>query len=536
MAKTKKALRGRVVTMNANDDVLADGIVYIDGDEIAAIPAAKAAPPSGFARVAVVNTQGTLYPGLIELHNHLSYDALRLWQVPKKFGNRGQWPGHEDYHQLVTGPMAALAGSKDPQILPSLVRWVEAKCLVAGVTTSQGIRLASGPRIVRYYRGIVRNVESKSDSGLLPAASRIADVSARDWAKFKAALDKASKRGACLLLHLSEGLDEPARKHFLALKSGKKWALGKGLAGIHCAALTAKDFAQLGKHGASMVWSPLSNYLLYGDTANIAAALDGGVRVGIGSDWSPTGSKNLFGELKVARLVAAEKKLGLADRDVLAMATRTAADILGWGEHLGSLEPGKLADLVVVSGKTGDPWGHFFTAKETDIALVVIGGTPRFGTAALMKTLGVRGERFKVGGKARMADWNDPAGDPDVERYTLAEAKAVLTEVLRKLPKLRANEAKGLGARMSLLSAAPKVRLVLDEQEDSGFDLRPRLGLHGASTGFTSPRLAAAPKKPLVALRLDPLTVADDPDFIPAIKKQNNLPAFLKRGLARTLK
>ena len=78
MAKTKKALRGRVVTMNANDDVLADGIVYIDGDEIAAIQAAKAAPPSGFARVAVVNTQGTLYPGLIELHNHLSYDALRL--------------------------------------------------------------------------------------------------------------------------------------------------------------------------------------------------------------------------------------------------------------------------------------------------------------------------------------------------------------------------------------------------------------------------------------------------------------------------
>lgn len=89
------------------------------------------------------------------------------------------------------------------------------------------------------------------------------------------------------MLHLSEGLDEPARKHFLALKSGK-WALGKGLAGIHCAALTAKDFAQLGKHGASMVWSPLSNYLLYGDTANIAAALDGGVRVaGVEPDLVP---------------------------------------------------------------------------------------------------------------------------------------------------------------------------------------------------------------------------------------------------------
>ncbi|MBI3204707.1 MAG: amidohydrolase family protein [Myxococcales bacterium] len=535
MSNKKRALRGRVVTMNASDEVLRDGVVYIDGDEIVAVQPADAAPPSGFARVAVVNTKGTLYPGLIELHNHLSYDLLRLWQVPKKFGNRGQWPGHEDYHQLVTGPMAALAGSKDARILPSLVRWVEAKCLVAGVTTSQGIRLASGPKIVRYYRGIVRNVESKSDSGLLPAASRIADVSARDFTKFKATLDKAEKRGACLLLHLAEGVDEAARKHFLALKSGKKWALGKGLAGIHCAGLAAKDFAEMGKRGASMVWSPLSNYLLYGDTANVAAALEAGVRIGIGSDWSPTGSKNLFGELKVARLVAAEKKLGLSDQDVLAMATRTAADILGWGARLGSLEAGKLADLVVVGGKGGAPFAHFFAAKETDIALVVIGGTPRFGVAALMKTLGVRGERFKVGGKARMADWDDPDGDPDVERYTLAEAKAVLTAALRKLPKLAADEAKGLGAGLSLRRAAPKVRLVLDEQEEHGFDLRPRLGLHGKPTGFARPALAAAPKKPLIALRLDPLTVADDPDFISAIKREKNLPPFLKRGIARAL-
>ena len=42
--------------------------------------------------------------------------------------------------------------------------------------------------------------------------------------------------------------------------------------------------------------------LLYGKTADIAAAKAAGVRLGIGSDWSPSGSKNLLGELKVARL------------------------------------------------------------------------------------------------------------------------------------------------------------------------------------------------------------------------------------------
>jgi hypothetical protein len=42
--------------------------------------------------VAVVEIRGTLFPGLIELHNHPSYNALPLWSpVPKRFTNRGQW-------------------------------------------------------------------------------------------------------------------------------------------------------------------------------------------------------------------------------------------------------------------------------------------------------------------------------------------------------------------------------------------------------------------------------------------------------------
>ena len=52
----------------------------------------------------VVDTGGTLFPGLIELHNHLSYNALPLWSpVPKLFQHRGQWPGHPDYRQSSAG-------------------------------------------------------------------------------------------------------------------------------------------------------------------------------------------------------------------------------------------------------------------------------------------------------------------------------------------------------------------------------------------------------------------------------------------------
>ena len=69
---------------------------------------------------------------------------------------------------------------------------------------------------------------------------------------------------------------------------------------IRQAALKPEDFRVLGSLGGAMVWSPLSNLLLYGATADIRAAVNAGVRIGIGSDWSPSGSKNLLGELKVA--------------------------------------------------------------------------------------------------------------------------------------------------------------------------------------------------------------------------------------------
>ena len=51
-----------------------------------------------------------------------------------------------------------------------------------------------------------------------------------------------------------------------------------------------------------MVWSPLSNLMLYGGTTNIGAARSAGVPLALGSDWSPTGSKNLLNELKIARV------------------------------------------------------------------------------------------------------------------------------------------------------------------------------------------------------------------------------------------
>ncbi|MEQ1519036.1 MAG: hypothetical protein ABL931_21360 [Usitatibacteraceae bacterium] len=318
---TLRAYRGRVVTMDDSDTVLANGVVYIRDNQIALVTPNGANAPPEFAGIPIMATRGTIYPGLIELHNHLSYDALKLWQVPKKFSNRDTWAGHADYRRLISGPMNVLG--KTAGFPEAIVRYVEAKCLLAGVTTSQGIALFSNAGIMRFYRGLVRNAEASGGAGMPAADAKIADVAAKDASKFLTQLRKKSNK-SCLLLHLSEGTDARAHAHFdtLTLPDGQV-AITDALAGIHCVALKQADFGLMAAHGGAMVWSPLSNLLLYGATADVKAAQEEGVLIGLGSDWSPSGSKNLLGELKIARLVSEQAGGIFTDKELVAMATRT---------------------------------------------------------------------------------------------------------------------------------------------------------------------------------------------------------------------
>jgi 5-methylthioadenosine/S-adenosylhomocysteine deaminase len=63
---------------------------------------------------------------------------------------------------------------------------------------------------------------------------------------------------------------------------------------------------------------------------------------------APSGSKNLLGELMVAQALAPTVEAHLTTLNLVRMATTTPARPLGWGDHLGSLESGKRADLPVV--------------------------------------------------------------------------------------------------------------------------------------------------------------------------------------------
>jgi 5-methylthioadenosine/S-adenosylhomocysteine deaminase len=527
------ALEGRVVTMNAAFDVIARGRVYIDGNRIAAVAPADAPPPAAMASAPVVRTGGTIYPGLIELHNHLSYNALPLWALTERFKNRGVWGGRAEYRQLVSRP-AAVLGTTDG-LVQSVVRYVEAKCLVSGVTTTQGISLSSNSGIRRFYKGVVRNVEQTGDVELPNASTRIADVAAGDAARFRETL---ARETSLLLLHLSEGVDDAARGHFKALEiEPDEWAITRVLGGIHCCGLKGADYATLAEHEGSMVWSPFSNLLLYGGTSDVARARREGVLMALGPDWSPTGSKNLLAELKVARLVSEESEAGLTDRDLVAMATINAARVLKWEGALGSLEPGKRADLMVVDDRRGDPYDRLISARETSVTFVVIDGVPRYGATSLMQRFGNDVEKLRVGRSNRALNLRDAAADPVVGGLSLAEAMERLADGLRRLPDLGTARGKKIGARAAApVPNAPETDRWFLELDHARMDgslvrLKPPLGV-GESAADAAAR-TLRDSTPLIPLDLDPLTVVDDGKFEQLVGNQPNLPDRMKRELPR---
>ncbi len=522
------ALAGRVVTMDGPRSVVDDGVVYIQGGSIADVRPASDPPPAGFGAVPVVTTGGTIFPGMIELHNHLPYDVLGLWQVPATFGDRDEWSGPltPEYHQMITGPLQVLGA--DPAVVAAVIRYVETRCLLGGTTTSQGITLAADPQIVTHFRGLVRTVEAPGVVGLPAAATHIRDVAATDASRFLGAISGSQK----MILHLAEGTDRAAHDHFAALEiQSGQWAITPNLIAIHCVALTDADFGVLAAHGGAMVWSPFSNLLLYGQTANIGAALAHGVRIALGSDWAPSGSKNLLGELKVARLAARDAGVPIANSDLVAMVTATPAQLVGWDALLGSIEKGKLADLIVVAGTTPDPYESLVAATESALALVVIDGAARAGTPELMAAVGAGGglESITVGGQPRLLDLAQAVTDPLVAAVTVAEAERRLVEALAGLPSHSTT-----GPPLPLPSG--QVRLAVSGLVDNQMSPRPHLPLNGRLTGpnlgpAAPPASPAGAVLPLPALTLDPLTAVDNPAFYDGIGAQINLPPSIRDAL-----
>lgn len=372
-----------------------------------------------------------LSSGFIDLHGHLKYNVIPLWNEARgQFGNRFQWRGLSGYKKNITGPLnnPALGVATDVNSLYcQTYQYAEIKALAGGVTSVQGIGQDSA-----CTKGILaRNVEIEDDYQVATDAKASMEIVNPDIALFlsekvfpvmlteKKSMDEAlaplqATEGAInsrqsqflenlksylgyftrmlpggdlrsLIVHLSEGRSTDSYNK-LEYKFANKLGLAKqGLIVIHGVGMDEKDLADAASKNISLVWSPFSNLVLYGDTLNAELALKHNVNITLGSDWTPSGTKNLLDEVKIARRYIQSKGLKVSDKKLYEMMTINAAKALRLEDRLGRLEEGYLADIVAIKLKStkSNPYTQIVTAPQSDIQYVMVGGELKVAKAHL---------------------------------------------------------------------------------------------------------------------------------------------------------
>ena len=156
-------ITGHLVTLDPQRPEIAQGVLYIDDTGLIQAVAARGEPaPSGFDKATRVEIGGLVYPGLIDLHNHIAYNCLSLWIAPDRttpWTRRDQWPNDPDYKPAISLPANALCQADGKAVL----KYVETKAAVGGVTAMQGSAKLAHP-----FEGfMVRNVGFETFGGQL---------------------------------------------------------------------------------------------------------------------------------------------------------------------------------------------------------------------------------------------------------------------------------------------------------------------------------------------------------------------------------
>jgi 5-methylthioadenosine/S-adenosylhomocysteine deaminase len=415
-------IKGRIVPMASDRTVAPDrsaafsGRVWIaDDGTVAAVTRGRAKPPPGYDAAAVVDVGTSLVlPGFIDLHNHLAYNTLPLWTEPKRstpWPDHSSWTRAPSYAASTTWPAYALI-TACPQ---ELLAFVEVRALVGGTTSIQG----SPPSNKPHDGWMVRNVEDETFGTKDPnrVYASVLTLKGPDLAtRANQMRTTATRTGSTFIYHCGEGQQgSPVQKEFTdAAAAG---CLQPNFVAVHANSVSPAELATWTTPGA-IAWSPFSNLWLYGagQTTRIDAARAAGITICLGSDWAPSGTKHVLGEAKVARLVADHESWALTDEDIVAMMTCNPGDELdrSWGRQVGRLQPGAIADVVVVAATArADPFATVVAATEPDVQLVVVAGQPLYGTAALMTASGATATTaITVGGHSRRLALTrpDPAG------------------------------------------------------------------------------------------------------------------------------
>ncbi|MFF9897335.1 amidohydrolase [Streptomyces longispororuber] len=406
---------GDVLTVDAPGTVVTDGAVAVRAGEIVAVgPAARLR--AEYAAAEEIDARGCLVlPGLVNTHTHLAMTLLRgsaddvtlqgfLERViPREAALLSP-------EAVAVGTRAAIAESVRGGVTTALdMYWFHEAA--AEVAREAGWRLLTGPTFMdvpeppdgRPYAErlswagdwLARHIPAPGTRPVLFAHS--AYTLAPDQLAAVTALARA--HGALLHLHAAENAAEVAtvvERHGMRPVEllDSLGVLGPDTLLAHAVELTDGEIAALARTGTAVAHCPASNLKLGCGIARVPELLDAGVTVGLGTDGAV--SSNTLDVLGAVRLAALVHKAGgdptaVGAEQAVRMATIESARALGLGDRLGSLEPGKRADLIVLDlarphlAPRHDPYSTLaYAATAADVRDTVVDGRVLMRERALL--------------------------------------------------------------------------------------------------------------------------------------------------------
>lgn len=179
---------------------------------------------------------------------------------------------------------------------------------------------------------------------------------------------------------------------------------------VHGVGVTPAFLPRLASKEMGLIWSPFSNLLLYAETMDILAAAKAGVRIALGSDWLPTGSKGVLEEIKLAaQYVDKDPSLRayFSDELLYKMITENPARMINHWEikrsadgkvveaGVGQIAEGAMGSLVVATKQHENPYTNIVRQTQAEnINLVVIDGNIVYGNEEWIKQAGI--SRYEI--------------------------------------------------------------------------------------------------------------------------------------------
>jgi 5-methylthioadenosine/S-adenosylhomocysteine deaminase len=397
---------GIVVTVDSGNRIITSGAVAIDGSDIVAVDTAESVRRQFRGRQTIDATGQVVMPGLVNAHTHA---PMVLYRGLADDMALDQW--------LTKYIFPAEAKTVSPEFVRAGTRLAALEMIESGTTTytdmyyfeeeiaketkAAGLRAVLGQTVIQFpvadaktpAEGLARAerfVQAfKNDPLITPAVAPHA-IYTNDSATLKAAREMSTRLGVPTLIHVAETQSEAMTAKERGAATVVSYLdsigfLGPGVLAAHGVWVNESDITVLKARGVGVSHNPESNMKLASGIAPVKAYLAAGVALGLGTDGAASNNDlDMFEAMRAASFlqkVATSDPTAVSARAAIQMATIGGARALGMDKQIGSLEPGKRADVIIVSMSAArqtpmyDPLSHLvYVTRGDDVQTTIVNG------------------------------------------------------------------------------------------------------------------------------------------------------------------